>query len=87
MTQSPASAIPGVRLEHDHRAHLSGSFVLHHPLITGRTIVWSERALAGVRAQALDMITQRGYSRRSVVRIAADPCGLLIHFGLTDEGA
>jgi hypothetical protein len=28
--------------------------------------------LAGVRAQALDMVTQRGYSRRSIADIAAD---------------
>src|SRR5216684_6250377 len=31
-----------------------------------------ERGLARVRAQALDMVTQRGYSRRSVAHIAAD---------------
>src|ERR1022692_3082554 len=66
MPQTPARAIPGVRLEHDHRAHLSESSVLHHPLIAGGTIVSSERGLAGVRAQALDMVTQRGYSHRSV---------------------
>ena len=51
MVEMPAHAIPGVRLEHDHGAHLSGSFVLHHPLIACRTIAWSERGLAGVRAQ------------------------------------
>ena len=76
MPQTPARAIPGVRLEPDHRAHLSRSFVLHHPLIAGGTIVSSERGLAGVRAQALDMVRQRGYSRRSVAHIAADRCAL-----------
>src|ERR1022692_52305 len=71
MPQTPARAIPGVRLKHDHRAHLSGSSVLHHPLIAGGTIVSSERGLAGARAPALDMVTQRGYSPRSVAHIAA----------------
>jgi hypothetical protein len=71
MPQTPVRAISGVRLEHDHGAHPSGPFVPHHPLIAGRTIVSSERGLAGVRAQTLDMITQRDYSRRSVAHIAA----------------
>jgi hypothetical protein len=44
------AAIPKVCLEHDHGAHLSGSFVLHQRLIAGRTIAWSERGLAGVIA-------------------------------------
>jgi hypothetical protein len=74
MPRTPARAIPGVRLEHDYRAYLSGSFVLHHPLIAGGTIVSSERGLAGVRAHALDMLKQRGYSRRSVAHIAAVIC-------------
>ena len=51
MPETPAHAIPGVRLEHDHGALLSGSFVLHHPLIAGRTIAWPSAGLAGVRAQ------------------------------------
>src|ERR1039458_5429339 len=56
------------------------------------TYYWPHHRLVGTRVgrsscTGLDMITQRDYSRRSVVRIAADPCGLLIHFGLTDEGA
>jgi len=46
-----AHTIAKVRLEHDHGVRLSGSFVFHHPLIAGRAIAWSERGLAGVRAQ------------------------------------
>src|ERR1700738_2129613 len=37
MPETPAHAIPGVCLERDHRTHLSGFFVLHHPLIACRT--------------------------------------------------
>jgi len=44
------AAIPKEYLEHDHGAHLGGSFVLHQRLIAGRTIAWSERGLAGVIA-------------------------------------
>jgi hypothetical protein len=75
MPQTPARAIPGVRLEHDHRAHSAGLCA------SSPTYCWRhhrlERGLAGVRAQALDMVTQRGYSRRSVAHIAAalrGPC-------------
>src|ERR1700730_14938891 len=73
MPQTPARAIHGVRLEHDHGAHLSGSCVLspttycrpHHRL--ARSAGWRESAHG-----PLDMVTQRGYSRRSVAHIAAD---------------
>src|ERR1700680_263414 len=39
------------------------------------------------RAEALDGITLRDRMLGVNARRAADPCGLLIHFGLTDEGA
>src|SRR6266566_1259827 len=39
MPETTADAIPGIRPEHDHGAHLSGSFVLHHPLIARRTVL------------------------------------------------
>src|SRR5450631_824313 len=54
MPEKSAHAISSAPLEHDHEAHLSGSFVLHHPLIAGRTIAWPERGLAGVRAQSAE---------------------------------
>jgi hypothetical protein len=36
MPETRAHAISGVRLEHDHGAHLSGAFMLHHPHHVGR---------------------------------------------------
>jgi hypothetical protein len=39
--------------------------VLHHPLSAGCTVVSPQRGLAGVCAQALDIVTQRGYCRRA----------------------
>jgi hypothetical protein len=77
MPDTPAQAIPGVRLEYDHGVYIGGSFVLHHLLIAGRTIAGRSVGWPESVHRPCAMVTQRGDGRRRAAHTPADMFGSL----------
>jgi hypothetical protein len=71
MPDTTAEVIPGVRLEYDHGVYIGGSFVLHHPLIAGRTIAGRSVGWPESVHRPCAMVTQRGDGRRRAAHTPA----------------